>query len=85
MSTAALIVAYIQQRRHRSRCCHLGSYFERPKSSPVRPLACNWYYCAQLVYSQAQDCVCTALQLGGDIKQSWFMIKYDVIHKTGSI
>ena len=28
-------------RRLRPRCCHLGSYFKRPKSSPVRPLACN--------------------------------------------
>ena len=26
-------------RRLRPRCCHLGSYFKRPKSSPVRPLA----------------------------------------------
>jgi len=31
-------------RRLRPRCCHLESYFKRPKSSPVRPLACNWYY-----------------------------------------
>ena len=36
-------------RRFRPLCCHLGSYFKRPKSSPVRPLACNWYYCAQLI------------------------------------
>jgi len=48
----------------------------------VRPLACNWYYCA--VYSQAQGCVCTALQLGGDVKQPWLMSKYVIIHKTGS-
>ena len=34
--------------RHlRPRCYHLGSYFKRPKSSPERLLACNWYYCAQ--------------------------------------
>jgi len=38
--------------RLRPRCCHLGSYFKRPKSSPVRPLACNWYYCA---HSQARE------------------------------
>jgi len=25
------------------------SYFKRPKSSPVRPLACNWYYCALFI------------------------------------
>jgi len=37
----------------------------------VRPLACNWYNCA--VYSQAQGCVCTALQLGGDVEQPWLM------------
>ena len=36
------------------------------------------------VYSQAQGCVCTALQLGGDVEQPWLMSKYDVIHKTGS-
>ena len=35
-----------QQGCLRPRCCYLGSYFKRPKSSPVRPLACNWYYCA---------------------------------------
>ena len=35
--------------RLRPRCCHLGSYFKRPKSSPVRPFACNWYYCAQFI------------------------------------
>ena len=31
-------------RRLRPRCCHMGSYFKRPKSSPVRPLACDWFY-----------------------------------------
>ena len=36
------------------------------------------------VYSQARGCVCAALQLGGDVEQSWLMSKYDV-HKTGSI
>jgi len=35
------------------------------------------------VYSQAQGCVCTALQLGGDVEQPWIMSKYDVTHKTG--
>jgi len=59
-------------RRLRPRCCHTGSYFKRPKSSPVSPLACNWYYCA--VYSLAQGCVCAALQLGGDVAQPWLMI-----------
>jgi len=37
------------------------------------------------VYSQARGCVCAALQLGGDVEQSWLMSKYDVVHKTGSI
>jgi len=32
-------------------------------------------------YSEAQCCVCTALQLGGDVEQRWLMRKYDVIHK----
>ena len=36
------------------------------------------------VYSQAQGCVFTALQLGGDVEQPWLTNKYDVIHKTGS-
>ena len=36
------------------------------------------------VYSQAQGCVCTVLQLGGDVEQPWPMSKYGVIHKTGS-
>ena len=31
------------------------------------------------VYSQAQDCVCAALQLGGDVEQPWLMSKYDVL------
>jgi len=36
------------------------------------------------VYSQAQGCMCTALQLGSDVEQPWLMSKHDVIHKTGS-
>jgi len=36
------------------------------------------------VYSQAHGCVCTQLQLGGDVEQPWLMSKYDVIHTTGS-
>jgi len=36
------------------------------------------------VYSQAQGCVCAALQLGGDVDQPRLMSKHDVIHKTGS-
>ena len=63
----------VTDRRLRPRCCNLGSYFKRPKSSPVRPLACNWYYCAGTVYSQVQGCVCIALQLGGDVEQPWLM------------
>jgi len=39
----------VTDRRLRPRCCHLGSYFKRPKSSPVRLLACNWHYCAQFI------------------------------------
>jgi len=27
-----------------------------PKSSPVRPLACNWYYCAQLTAKPKAAC-----------------------------
>ena len=47
----------IIDRRFRPLCCHLGSYFKRPKSSPVRPLACNWYYCAQLIAKPKAACV----------------------------
>ena len=43
-------------RRLRPRCCHLGSYFKRPKSSSVRPLACNWYYCAQFIAKLKAAC-----------------------------
>jgi len=34
-------------------------------------------------YSQALGCVCTALQLGGDVEVPWLMRKYGVIHQTG--
>ena len=43
-------------RRLHPLCCHLGSYFKRPKSSHVRPLACNWYYCAQFVAMPKAAC-----------------------------
>ena len=43
-------------RRLRPRCCHLGSYFKRPKSNPVRQLACNWYYCAQFIAKPKAAC-----------------------------
>jgi len=43
-------------RRLRPRCCHLGSYFKRSKTSPVRPLACKWYYCAQFVAKPKAAC-----------------------------
>jgi len=68
-------------RRLRSRCCQLGSYFKRSKSSPVRPLACNWYYCVQFIAMPKAGCLCAALQLGGDVEQPWLMRRYDVIHK----
>ena len=32
------------------------SYFKRPKSSPVRPLACNWYYCAHFIAKPKAAC-----------------------------
>ena len=28
----------------------------RPKSSPVRPSACNWYYCAQFIAKPNAAC-----------------------------
>jgi len=63
---------------------HLGSYFKRRKSSPVRPLTCNWYYCAQFIAKSKAAC---ALPFSGAASSSslgWLMSKYDVIHKTGS-
>ena len=66
-------------RRLRPRCCHPGSYFKRPKCSSLRPLVI-----LRTVCSQAQGCVCAALQLGGDVEQPWLTSKHDVIHKTGS-
>ena len=47
-------------RKLRPRCCHLRSYFKRPKSSLVRPLAGKWYYCAQFI---AKPKVACALRL----------------------
>ena len=43
-------------RRLRPRCCHLGSYIKRPKSSPVRPMARNWYYCAHFIAKPKTAC-----------------------------
>ena len=43
-------------RRLRPRCCHQGNYFKRPKSSPVRPLACDWCYCARFVAKPKAAC-----------------------------
>jgi len=38
------------------RCCHLESYFKRPKCSPMRPLAYNLYYCAQFTAKPKAAC-----------------------------
>ena len=46
----------VEDRRLRPRCCHMGRYFKRPKSSPVLPLACNWYYCAQFIAKPKAVC-----------------------------
>ena len=43
-------------RRLRPRCCHMGSYFKRSKSSLERPLACTWYYCAQFIAKPKATC-----------------------------
>ena len=48
--------AVIDPRRLRPRCCHRGSYFKHPTSSPVRPLACNWYYCEQFIAKPKPAC-----------------------------
>ena len=43
----------------------------------MRPLARNWYYCAQF---RAKRVHC--LQLGGDVEQPWVLSNYYIIHKT---
>jgi len=65
-------------RRLRPRCCHLGSYFKRPKSRPVRPLAWSWYYCASFKPNPRLRVHCA--QLYG---ATWLTCKYGVIYKTG--
>ena len=66
----------------------------RPQTPP-RPRVATWevvpYTSVGLqlgllctLYSQAQGCVCTALQLGGDVEQPWLMSKYDVIHNRAT-
>jgi len=54
--TNSLANKAVIDRRLRPRCCHLESYFKRLKSSPVRPLACSWYYCAQLIAKPKAAC-----------------------------
>jgi len=50
-----------------------------PKSSPrVRWLSTG---ITAHSLSQAQGCVCTAFQLGGDVEQPWLMTKYEAIYK----
>jgi len=49
-------------RRLRPRCCHLGKVV-------VLQLVL-----LRTVYSQAQGCVCAALQLGGDVEQPWLQM-----------
>jgi len=60
-STHSRLITQNKARSHRpqtlpSPCRHLGSYLKRPKSSPVRPLACSWCYCAQFVAKPNAAC-----------------------------
>ena len=48
--------AVIDRRLGPPRCCHLGSYFKRPKSSRVRLSACNRYYCALFIAKPKAAC-----------------------------
>ena len=61
-----------------------GKLFEAPKSSPVRPLACNWYYCAQFIAKPKVACALRFSWAATYVEQPWLMSKYDIIHKTGS-
>ena len=64
-------------------CCHLGSYFKRPKSSPARPSACNWYYCAQSIARPKAACA-LRLSWAATLSNLGWMTEYDVTRKTGS-
>ena len=35
----------VVHRRLRSRCCHLSSYFKRPKKYSGASVGLQWYYC----------------------------------------
>jgi len=70
------------QRRLRPRCCHLGSYFKRPKSSPVRPLACNWYYCAHFIAKPKAAC---ALSFSWTAKSSNLGLSVTTYHELHNI
>ena len=54
--TAATQYKAVMDRRLRPWCCHLGCYFKHPESSPMRPLACKWYYCAQFIAKPKAAC-----------------------------
>ena len=54
--TVGVWATAVIDRRLRPRCCHLGSYFKRPKSRSVRPFACNWCYCAQVTAKPKAAC-----------------------------
>ena len=56
MSIVVITNKAVIDRQLRLRCCHLGSYFKRQKSSSVRPLACNWYYCTQFIAKPKAAC-----------------------------
>ena len=72
----------VLDRRLRPRCYHLGSYFKRPKSRPMRPPVCNWCYFAQFI---AMPKVAHALRsVRRHVEQPWVTCKYDVIYKTGN-
>jgi len=48
----------------------------------MRPLACNWYYCASLI---AKPKAAHALRsVRRDVEQPWLTYIYDVIYKTGN-
>ena len=79
-SIATLVLRYcninkaVIDRRLCPRCCHL--------LRQVRPLACNWYYCAQFIAKPKAVC---ALRLAGRRGRATLTYEqYDVIHKTVS-
>jgi len=72
--------------RLRPRCCHLGSYFKRPKSRPVRLLAGMPLVLQRAPFVTKPKAAHALRSVRRDVEQPWLrpMCKCDVIYKTGN-